>query len=67
MRSKVLIVDDMKLNREMLTAILEDEYPIMEAESGKEAIDMIQKYQDEIAVVLLDLIMPEMDMPCWRL
>lgn len=61
MRSKVLIVDDMKLNREMLTVILEDEYPIMEADSGKNAIEMIQKYQDEIAVVLLDLIMPEMD------
>lgn len=35
MRSKVLIVDDMELNREMLTAILEEEYPIMEADSGK--------------------------------
>lgn len=61
MRSKVLIVDDMELNREMLTAILEEEYPIMEADSGKKAIEILEQCQDEIAVVLLDLIMPEMD------
>lgn len=61
MRTKVLIVDDMELNREMLSAILEDEYPIMEADGGRKAIAMIQKYKDEIAVVLLDLIMPEVD------
>ena len=61
MRSKVLIVDDMELNREMLSAILEDEYPILEADGGKKAIAMIQEYKDDIAVVLLDLIMPEVD------
>ncbi len=61
MRSKVLIVDDLELNREMLSAILENDYPILEADSGKKAIAMIQKYQEEIAVVLLDLIMPEVD------
>ena len=61
MRSKVLIVDDMELNREMLTAILEDEYPVLEADGGRKAIEMIQEYKDDIAVVLLDLIMPEVD------
>ena len=61
MRSKVLIVDDLEMNREMLAAILEDDYPILEADGGKKAIAMIQKHQSEIAVVLLDLIMPEVD------
>ena len=61
MRSKVLIVDDLEMNREMLAAILENEYPILEADSGKKAISVIQEHQDEIAVVLLDLVMPEMD------
>ena len=61
MRSKVLIVDDLELNREMLAAILEKDYPILEADGGKKAISMIQEHQDEIAVVLLDLVMPEMD------
>lgn len=31
MRDKVLIVDDMKMNRELLSDILEDEYSILEA------------------------------------
>lgn len=61
MRSKVLIVDDMELNREMLTTILEDEYPILEADGGRKAIEMIRENKDDIAVVLLDLIMPEVD------
>lgn len=61
MRSKVLIVDDLEMNREMLAAILEKDYPILEADSGKKAIAMIQEHQAEIAVVLLDLVMPEMD------
>lgn len=61
MRNKVLIVDDMKLNREMLAVILEENYPVMEADNGRKAIDTLQEHQDEIAVVLLDLIMPDMD------
>ena len=61
MRNKVLIVDDMELNREMLKVILEEEYSLLEADGGKNAIDVIQKHQEEIAVVLLDLVMPEMD------
>ena len=61
MRNKVLIVDDMELNREMLSAILEEEYPIIEADSGKKALELLKDQQDEIAVVLLDLIMPDMD------
>ncbi|MCM1190734.1 MAG: response regulator [bacterium] len=61
MRNKVLIVDDMEMNREMLTAILEDDYPIMESDSGRKAIGILEEQNEEIAVVLLDLIMPEMD------
>lgn len=61
MKNKVLIVDDAELNREILTEILEDKYPIMEAEGGKQAIEILDKYHDNIAVVLLDLVMPEID------
>lgn len=61
MRDKILIVDDQEMNREILTEILKDEYSIMEADGGKKAIATIQKHQDEIAVVLLDLVMPEVD------
>ena len=61
MHSKILIVDDMELNREILTEILEDEHPVMEAADGREALERLEEFHDDIAVVLLDLIMPQMD------
>ena len=35
MRNKILIVDDVDINREILRSILEDEYTILEAEKWK--------------------------------
>ena len=61
MRNVVLIVDDMKFNRQILKDILEDEYQIAEAENGKVALDVIEAKHEEIAAVLLDIVMPEMD------
>lgn len=40
---KVLVVDDSELNREMLGSMLENEYEIVEAENGKQAIDILRK------------------------
>lgn len=61
MREKVLVVDDVELNRDILEEILKDEYTVIQAENGKRALEILQKDQEEIAVILLDLIMPEMD------
>lgn len=57
----VLIVDDSKSNREMLAEILMDKYSILTAENGKEALEIIDKEQENLVAILLDLIMPEMD------
>lgn len=61
MRSKALIVDDIEINRAMLSEILNSDYEVLEAENGEEALGLIEQYEDEIAVVLLDLIMPVLD------
>lgn len=61
MRKKILIVDDVDVNRELLSAILEEDYPIIESDNGKKALELIYCMKDELAAVLLDLIMPEMD------
>ncbi len=61
LRNKVLIIDDSEFNREILEEILEDEYSVLLAEDGSQALDILQKYNKEIRVVLLDLIMPNMD------
>lgn len=61
MRNKILIVDDVEINRELLFEILKEEYEILMAENGKQALEVVEKLHDEIAVILLDLVMPEMD------
>lgn len=58
---KILIVDDLRMNRDILKAMLEDQYEIEEAEDGMEALSVLQKRREEFSVVLLDLIMPKVD------
>ncbi|MEY8391467.1 response regulator [Lachnospiraceae bacterium] len=58
---KILVVDDVELNRELLRYILEEEYTIEVAADGKEAIQKLQESQGETGAVLLDLQMPRMD------
>ena len=57
----VLVVDDQEINRDVLGMILEDDYEIIYACNGREALEKIRAYRDRLSVVLLDLIMPEMD------
>lgn len=61
MKGKVLIVDDMEINRTVLAEILRNEYELIEAENGKEALSIMEEQHDELSVVLLDLVMPELD------
>ena len=57
----ILIVDDQEIIRDALGAMLEDQYEILYAENGREAMDMIQEHMEELSIVLLDLIMPVMN------
>lgn len=61
MRNKVLVVDDMELNRDLLEEILEKEYDVIKAPGGKRALELLDRKDLNIVVVLLDLLMPEMD------
>lgn len=61
MRKKILIVDDEAINRELLRQMFENEYDIVMAQDGTEAIQLITRYQTELAVVLLDLMMPKVN------
>lgn len=59
--SSILIVDDVEANRLILKNILEEEYDILEAKNGEEAIDIIFNIGKTLRAVLLDIIMPDMD------
>lgn len=61
MRDKVLVVDDVEINRDILEEILKDDYCVIKAEDGEKALQVMQECNEEIAVILLDLVMPKMD------
>lgn len=60
-KKKILVVDDKGINRYMLGGIFKDTYDIVEAGGGMEAIAIIEKEYQDLAVVLLDIIMPGID------
>ncbi len=60
-RKKILIVDDSEINRSLLSDMLSDEYEILEAEHGMEAAAILHDQEQEIALMLLDIVMPVMD------
>ncbi|MGN0682226.1 MAG: HD domain-containing phosphohydrolase [Oscillospiraceae bacterium] len=60
-RFTVLIVDDSEINRAILKEILRADYDVLEAEGGEQAIDILKEKSDEIALVMLDVLMPAVD------
>lgn len=60
-RRKILIVDDNEMNRAILSDIIGVNFDILEAENGKDAIDILYKNESDIALVLLDIVMPILD------
>lgn len=60
-KQKILIADDSEMNRELLAAILEEEYDIIQVNDGVQAVDCLQRQAEEISLFLLDIVMPHMD------
>jgi len=55
----LLIVDDEKQNRTLLTELLQDDYQIILAKNGRQALERAQERAPDL--ILLDVLMPEMD------
>lgn len=60
-QKKILVVEDNELNRQLLCQILNSEYDVLEAENGKEALEVLKQYGEGISLILLDIVMPVMD------
>ena len=60
-KQKILRADDSEMNRELLAAILEEEYDIIQVNDGVQAVDCLQRQAEEISLLLLDIVMPHMD------
>ena len=60
-KKKILIVDDSEFNRALLADILFPDFDIIEAQNGLEAITILREKEMNIALMLLDIVIPEMD------
>ncbi|MDE6411969.1 MAG: response regulator [Clostridia bacterium] len=60
-KQKILIVDDSEMNRAILADMLGEEFEIMEACDGIEAVNVLRSHSVELSLVLLDIVMPKMD------
>lgn len=59
-KRQILVVDDEFINREMMGAVLENDYEVIFAENGQQAMEFIRENADTLSLVLLDLMMPVM-------
>ena len=57
----VLIVEDEYVNRELLKAYLENDYELLFAETGGDALEVIHAHSGTLSLVLLDLILPDIN------
>ena len=56
----ILVADDARHNRTALREILNDNYIVLEAENGQNALAVLEEKYQAVTVIILDLIMPDM-------
>ncbi len=56
---KILIVEDVEVNRDLLVQLLEEDYELVEACDGREGLEKAASEKPDL--ILLDISLPEMD------
>ncbi len=59
--NRILIVDDVEFNRDLLYDIFEDKYELIMAENGLQALDKLTEMGNHVDLILLDMMMPVMN------
>ncbi len=57
--AKILIVEDVEFNRDLLVQLLEDDYDIVTAEDGEQGIEMARSERPDL--ILMDMSLPVID------
>lgn len=60
-KKTILVADDIQMNRALFTQILQDEYDVVTACDGKEALAVLRQAPSRFSLALIDLKMPVMD------
>jgi CheY-like chemotaxis protein len=56
---KILVVEDVDFNRDLLVQLLEDDYEVIEAVNGQEGVELAEREGPDL--ILMDLSLPVMD------
>ena len=56
---KILVVEDVDFNRDLVVQLLEDRYQVIEAVNGQEGVEIAKKERPNL--ILMDLSLPVMD------
>lgn len=56
---KVLVVEDVEMNRELMVQLLEDQYEVIEAVNGQEGVEAAERERPKL--ILMDLSLPVMN------
>lgn len=60
-RGKILVADADSNNARVLATILKDEYDVLIAGSGRDALAMVEAHGEELDTVIVDMLLPDMD------
>lgn len=60
-KKRILIVEDNPLDRNILKDMLTEKYLILEAENGRQGLEILETNKNSIDLILLDVLMPAMD------
>ena len=56
---KVLVVEDVDFNRDLVVQLLEDRYQVIEAVDGREGLELAERERPDL--ILMDLSLPVLD------
>ena len=59
-KRRILVVEDERINQELLRLILEETYDLVMAGTGAEALAEVKEHYDILSLILLDLNLPDM-------
>ncbi|MDO4182272.1 MAG: diguanylate cyclase [Coriobacteriia bacterium] len=60
-KATILVIDDSATNRDLICELLGDGYDYLHAETGEEGLAILDERASDIALVLLDIVLPGID------
>ena len=60
-KNKIMVVDDDAITRNIVKLIFINNFELLEAENGKDALELLNSFRQELVLIICDISMPVMD------